>query len=109
MFLKALMLNPPAESVLLMRAVAREHSVTFAVVGAHPVREHLRGGVRTSWLERRVLVLRRRRTAEHLTAGGIVEARFQAGFANAFEKADRPEGRYVRRVFGNVEAHTHVT
>ena len=54
-------------------AVDREHAVGLAVVPGDPVAVDLRGAVGRARVERRVLVLRGRRGAEHLRGGRLVE------------------------------------
>src|SRR5919206_3032279 len=66
-------------------ATAGKDAVGLAVVDGHPVPIHLRYPVRASGMERRRLVLGRRRQAEHFGGGGLVETGRSAGGADRLE------------------------
>ena len=89
-------------------AVDREHAVGLAVVPGHPVGVDLGGAVRRARVERRLLVLRRRRRAEHLRARRLVEAALHAGQADRLEQAHGADAGGVTGVLGLVEADPHV-
>jgi len=58
-------LTAPWRLVIEEDAAAGEHAVGLAVVDGHPVRVELGDAVGAAWIERRLLVLRRRGQAEH--------------------------------------------
>ncbi len=87
-----------------------EQAVRVAVVLAQLVREHLGACVRAARNERRGLVLRRRRGAEHLARRRLVKARLriQARVAHRLQQTQRPQADRRGGVLGHVEAHAHV-
>ena len=88
--------------------VACEQAVTVAIVDRHPMRIDLCGGIRTSRMERRLLILWRRRTAEHLAAGCMVKARLHSRLANGLKEPHGSKSRNLAGVFRNVKADAHV-
>ena len=89
-------------------AVAAEEAVALAVVHRDPVGVDLGGGVRAARVEARQLVLRRRRGAEHLGGGGLVEARLDPGEADRLEQARGAQAGDVPGVLRLVEADRDV-
>ena len=67
-------------------AAAGEHLVRLAVVDGHPVRVELGDPVGTAWMKRCLLVLRRRRQAEHFGGGRLVEPGGAAGSTNRLQQ-----------------------
>ena len=85
----------------------REQVVGLAVVDRHPVRVELRGAVRRPRVERRALVLRGRRRAEHLRGRGLVVAAVDPGRADRLEQPQRAgavgRGGVLRHLEGDLD------
>ena len=85
-----------------------EHVVGLAVVDGRPVGGDLGDAVGAARVEGRLLVLGRRRGAEHLRGGGLVEARAHPGLADRLEQPHRPRAGDVEGVLGDIEGDAHV-
>ena len=89
-------------------SVHREHVVRLAIVDGRPVRVHLCGAVRRARMERRLLVLRRWRRAEHLRARRLVKAGGNPRRANRLKQPNGAKARDVTGVIGHLEADLDV-
>ena len=89
-------------------AVDGEQAVGLAVVARHPVGVDLRRAVGRAGVEGRVLVLRRRRGAEHLRRRRLVEAGRHVGGADGLQQPGGAKAGDVAGELGLVETHPHV-
>jgi hypothetical protein len=89
-------------------AVDGEGAVALAIVLGHPVGVDLGRTVGRTRVERRLLILRRRRRAEHLRARGLVVAAVDASQANRLEETHGTDPGGVTRVLRLVEADPDV-
>ena len=90
-------------------AVDRKHVVALAVVDGLPVAEELGAGVGAAGVEGGALGLRAlRHLAEHLAAGGLVEAHGQLRVADCFQEVDGSQGVGLHGVDRLLEADMHV-
>lgn len=89
-------------------AVGSKDGVGLAVVAGDPVGVNFGGGVGALGFEGGLFVLGRFSRAEHFGGGSLVEAGFDAAFADGFEDAHGAEAGDVAGVFGKVEADAHV-
>ena len=89
-------------------SAACEHPVAFAVVHGNVVAEHLGAGIRTTGVERSILVLWRPHRTKHLAGRGMIETRLDAGLPDRLQEPKRAGTDYVDGVFGNVETHPHM-
>ena len=98
-------LATPGRLVIEEDATAGEHAVGLAKVDGHPVRVELGDAIRAARIEGRLLVLRRRRQAEHLRRRRLVEARRASAGPNRFQQPGRAQPVGVAGVFGLVEGN----
>jgi hypothetical protein len=87
-------------------AAAGVEAVTLPIIYGYLVGEQLRTGVRAARMKAGVLILRRRLAAEHLARGCLIKTAAEVCAADRFEQAQRSHSHHVRRVLGDVEAHT---
>ena len=83
--------------------VDREHVVRLAVIPSDPVAVHLCRAVRTTWIKRCVLVLRRWARPKHLACACLVKANTGVHTSDGFQQIQRRDPRCPRRVQGFVE------
>ena len=89
-------------------AVDGIHPVSLPVIACDPVRIHLGGAIRTSWMEWCVFILRWRSRSKHLGAGGLVETAVESDHSDSLQEARGPEARRVASELGLIEADPNV-
>ena len=94
--------------VVEQNAAGSVEPVALPVIHRDVVAEDLGAGVRAARVEDRGLALRRRRAAEHLARGGLVEAALARRTPHGFQQAQRADGDHIGGVLGDLEAHLHV-
>ena len=88
-------------------AVADEEPISLAIIDRKPMGGELADPVGTARMERRALVLRRRRGPEHLGRPGLVAANFAAAvlcvIAQRLDQPQRTDRNHLSGVFGHLE------
>src|SRR5437899_1341069 len=89
-------------------AVTGVDTVGVAVIHGHPVGIEFSCRVWAARRKRGRFALGTGRISIHFAAGGLIELRLHAGFAESFKQTHRAEPGYFARVFRYIETHSDV-
>ncbi|MBT9133142.1 MAG: hypothetical protein DDT33_01673 [Firmicutes bacterium] len=94
--------------MIKQNAVASEKVIPLAIVRGHPIGINFGCSIGTSGAEGRILILRWRSTAKHLTAGSLVKFALYAIFSYGFQQSGSAKSGNISGVFWRIKANTHM-